>query len=224
MSGKTGAMGARAWVGSLNPDTTTLGVYWTHKTASNAYLDAVLQHSWYGGEGFAVTGLRRDIGGSGNLASLEIGKGFALPQQWTFETQAQLVYHRSRLDDIAIPNATVSFGNNDSLVTRVGVRLVGNYRLREDRPLKPYLRANWWHGFNGAYDTTFIAPAAATQIDTRAGYDMAEIGLGFTLALTRGVSVYGEIDHAFALGNDVVGGELSKGVSAALGIRLMFGR
>jgi outer membrane autotransporter protein len=222
ISGMTGATAASAWVGSLNPDASVLGGYWTHKSASSLYVDAVLQRSWYSGDGMAVTGVNADINGSGNLASLEIGRGFATSEKWTLEPQAQLLYHTSEFDDISIPNAVVSFGNNDSTVGRLGLRLVGDYALNDGRPLKPYLRANWWHGFDGSYQTVFSTPVAAAVIETRNGYDSGEVGAGFTLALTDGVSLYGELDHAFALGSDA--SELSKGVSASLGVRVMFGQ
>jgi outer membrane autotransporter protein len=222
VSGIVGATPALAWVGSLNPDAAVLGAYWTHKTATNAYLDAVLQHSWYSGDMLAVTGVAAGIGGSGDLASLEIGRGFDLSEHWVLEPQAQLVYHRSKLDDMRIPNAVVSFGSNDSTVGRLGLRLVGDYTLSENRPFKPYLRANWLHGFDGSYQTVFSTPAAATVIETQTGYDAGEIGVGFTLALTEGLSLYGELDHVFALGSGA--SELSKGMAASIGVRVAFGK
>jgi outer membrane autotransporter protein len=222
VSGLTGVTTEPAWEGAYDYDAAVLGVYWTHKTATHAYLDAVLQHSWYSGNGRAVTGIRTDIDGTGNLASLELGKGFALSDKWTLEPQAQLVYHRSSLDDIVIPNAVVSFDGNGSAVGRLGVRLVGDYLLSDARPLKPYLRANWWHGFHGSFNATFNPLTEPTVIKTQTGYDAGEVAAGFTLQLTDGVSLYGEIGDTFGLGGSA--GELSKGVSASLGVRVMFGQ
>jgi OOP family OmpA-OmpF porin len=222
VSGMTGATRNPAWVGSLNPEASVLAGYWTHKTGSGFYFDAVAQHSWYGGNGQAVTGTGVDIGGTGKLFSLEVGRGFDLAEKWQIEPQAQLVYHSSDLDDLAIPNATVSFGDNDSAVGRLGLRLVGDYRLSDDRPLKPYLRANWWHAFDSNYQTTFRTAAASTVINTDGSYNSGEIGAGFTLQLAESVIMYGELDHMFQL----TGGankELSKGVAASIGVRVAFG-
>jgi fibronectin-binding autotransporter adhesin len=220
--GLTGRTPHAEWVGVLDPDVSVLGGYWTHKTEEKAYLDAVLQRSWLDGEGIAVTGVQAAIGGSSLLASLEAGKAFDLSEKWAIEPQAQLVYHGSKLDDIAIPNARISFGSNDATVGRLGLRLVGDYTLSDNRPLKPYLRANWWHGFDGTYATAFIAPAATTVIETQNGYDSGEIGAGFTLQLTDGVSLYGELGHTFAMGGSA--SESSKGVTASLGVRVRFGK
>jgi OOP family OmpA-OmpF porin len=53
------------------------------------------------------------------------------------------------------------------------------------------------------------------------GYDALEAGVGFTLALSRHVNLYGEADRTFAMGK--ANSQLSKGIAGSLGIRVLFG-
>jgi outer membrane autotransporter protein len=217
VSGMTGATAAPAWVGALRPETSTLGVYWTHHAASGVYVDTVAQHSWYSGDLNAVTGVSASIGGTGLLGSLELGYRHPLGPRWTLEPQAQLIGQRASLDDIAIPNASVSFDDQLTTTARLGLRLVGDY-VNAGQQWKPYLRANLWHGFDDTQSTVFRTAAVATSIQTQTGYDSGEAGLGFTLALSDGVILYGELDHVFSIGGDA--NRFSKGVSGSVGVRI----
>jgi outer membrane autotransporter protein len=221
ITGMTGASPTPAWMGTLRPQSTLLGLYWTHKTASQWYFDLVGQGSWFSGDARAVTGISAPIDGSGLLGSIELGYSHALNEHWTLQPQAQFVAQRNTIDDIAIPNATVSFDSDIAKTGRLGLRLVGDYTSDAGRQWKPYLRANLWHGFDGTQTMLFTNDAASTPIATQLGYDSGELGAGFTLALNDKVNLYGEIDHLFALGGGA--GELSKGISGAIGIRVLFG-
>lgn len=214
----TGATLQPALVGELRPEITALGAYWTYQREPiGFYLDAIVQRSWYDGEAEAVTGVRADIDGTGLLGSIEIGYGFDVSDNWMLEPQAQLIRQSSDIEDMAIPNAVVSYDSASSTVGRLGARLVGDYVDDDGSQFKPYLRANWWHGFDRSQNTVFRSEAAATPIATRIGYDSGEVGLGFSRSLDNQFSVYGELDYMFSL-DDENGAEI-KGASASLGFR-----
>jgi outer membrane autotransporter protein len=216
VSGKTGATPGTAWVGSLAPEITAVGSYWTYRAPSHLYLDAVVQKSWFGGNGTAATGVQTDIKGGGLLASVEVGYGFDLAKHWLLEPQAQLVQTSTHLDAQAIPNATVDYGSHSSRVGRLGLRLLGDYTLSSDKAIKPYLRANLWQGFGGDQRTSFVNAAAVTPILTQASYRSGELGAGFSMSLGSGVSLYGEIDRMFSIGGEA---SATRGTSGSLGLR-----
>jgi outer membrane autotransporter protein len=222
ITGMTGASEEPTWMGILRPETTAAGAYWTYKASAGLgfYTDLIAQYNWYSGNGQAVTGAQAKIKGNGVLGSLELGYGTQMSQHWTIQPQAQLVAQKSRIDSIGIANATVKFEDKLSLAGRLGIRMVGDYTTGGHQ-WKPYVRTNLWHGFDGKQNTVIQNPAATTPIATQMGYDALEAGAGFTVALNRNVSLYGEADHVFAVGK--ASSQLSKGVTGSLGIRVMFG-
>jgi autotransporter family porin len=234
VSGLTGATTDPQKVGRLRPETSSIGAYWTFKSAGGFYLDLVGQKLWYGGDGYSVDGnnspnLKANVKGDGYLGSLEIGQSLKVSSHWLLEPQAQLIRHGMRLKDIGLPSVAantpatnVSFGKNDSTVGRLGIRLAGEYGIGGNHPWTPYVRANWWHGFDGNYQTSFSTPANVTTINTKTGYDTGEVGVGFTVALNENVSLYSEVDHRFAMGSSASAN--SRGLAGSIGVRIGFGR
>ncbi|MDR2214356.1 MAG: autotransporter outer membrane beta-barrel domain-containing protein, partial [Nevskiaceae bacterium] len=229
VTGQTSVGAQRRLVGALHPDMTALGGYWTYKRSASTgfYLDVVGQYGWYGGDGWSVSGMSAKLGGSTVLGSLEAGYGFALGDHWMLQPQAQLVGQRTRVDEIEIPDTltrsttTVKFGAAESLTGRVGLRLVGEHTFQSGRQIKPYVRANYWHGFDGKQVTEFSDANSSVPITTQLGNDFGEAGAGFTHTLTKHINLYGEADYLFGVGKyrkDVRGS-----VSGTLGIRVMFG-
>ncbi|WP_213978954.1 autotransporter outer membrane beta-barrel domain-containing protein [Sphingomonas sp. dw_22] len=208
----------QVYVGKLKPKATSVGMYWTYTNPSGFYFDTVLQRSWYGGSETASTGVKADIGGKGLLASVELGYGLKLGKSWILEPQAQIVAQASDIDTMSIPNAAVSFHDQGSLTGRLGLRLRGDMPIGEKTALKPYLRANLWHGFDGNQRTIFQGPAASTMILTPTGFTSAEVGGGLTWSLSRNLSLYGEVDHLFSV--DKHANETRKGTSASVGVKI----
>jgi outer membrane autotransporter protein len=227
ISSITGA--SRQPVGRLSTDASSVGAYWTFKSAGGFYFDLVGQKIWYGGDGYSLDdqgnrGIDADVRGDGYAVSLEAGQQFKVSSRWLLEPQAQIIRHGVRLKDIDLPGmspTTVSFGQNDSTVGRLGLRLVGEYGVGGNHPFTPYLRANWWHGFDGNYQTSFGTSASSSTLNTSTGYDSGEVGAGFTVALNENVSLYSEVDHRFAMGSSASAN--SHGIAGSIGVRIGFG-
>jgi outer membrane autotransporter protein len=218
VEGMTGTTAEPGRVGSLRPEITALGAYWTYRRApAGFYLDAIAQRSWYGGALDAVTGVASAIGGTGMLGSISFGYGIALSSGWMLEPQLQLIRQGSNIDGLAIPNAEVSFSGGYSTTGRLGLRLVGDYRADDGTRTMPYVRANLWHGFDTEQRTTFRTAAAASPLLTRMGHDTGELGAGFSRGVTERFSVHGEIDYRFDLGSGE--GLALRGTSGTLGFR-----
>lgn len=93
--------------------TSYLGAYATWKDASGLYVDSVLQ------------GGRPRYGYSSLAASMEVGKPFALSQNWSIEPQAQLIYQ----------------DHGSGWTGRLGARVKGDFTTGAGR-LQPYVSMN----------------------------------------------------------------------------------
>lgn len=206
-------------VGQLKPDTTYAGFYWTYMADSGFYFDTVVQHSWYGGDADVQNGNRATIDGTGVLGSFEVGYGFALTPNWTLEPQVQIVGQGLSLDDLTIPNATVSQRSKGQLTGRVGVRAKGRYDM-ESGSIQPYARANLWKGFKSTDETVFTGPAegSVTVIETRNASLWGDAGAGLTWAFNNNMAIYGEVNHRFSLDDDQ--GVRGNSTGASVGVKL----
>jgi autotransporter family porin len=161
--------------GKLNLDATSVRGYWTHIGPSGWYVDGVVMGTWFGGDSRSTRGVGIDIGGSAVTVSLEGGLPIPLSESWSIEPQAQLIWQHLSLDDQSDRYSSVAFENDDGVTGRIGARLQGSYQLGEGS-LRPYLKANLWHAFNGTDDVTF----GIDPIKTEQGGTSLELGGGVT--------------------------------------------
>ncbi len=191
----------------------SLGVYWTLLGANRAYLDLVLMGTRFDGSSRSAPGIQLQTRGHNLLASAEVGWPFALSQRWELEPQAQLIVDRTQFDSRNDGIADVAFSADSNLVTRLGVRLRGGYRVR-GLPLQPYGRADVWHAKGGTNTVTFND---VTAIDTEQRSTTLGLNLGTTLQVARGVNLYGEVGYKRNLDSQALNGH-----DATLGVRVAF--
>jgi autotransporter family porin len=196
--------------GRLDLDATSVGGYWSHIGPSGWYLDGVVMGTWFGGDSRSTRGVGIDIAGSAVTLSLEGGVPIALSESWSIEPQAQLIWQHLSLDNQADRYSSVAFDDDDGITGRIGARLQGSYQLGGGT-LRPYLKANLWHEFNGTDDVTF----GADPIRTEQGGTSLELGGGVTYDFTRSLSAFATASYAF----DVDGSRL-RTVAGNIGLRL----
>jgi outer membrane autotransporter protein len=210
------ARGTLGRVGSTDLQSRYLGGYATWMAASGLYADAVLQ------AGRHRSTVRPDGNPSGSgkaeslTASIEAGRSFPLAANWTLEPQAQLIYQRTRFDDVLIGGAAVRQHADGGWIGRLGARIKGDISTGAGR-LQPYVRANLYRASGGADVAEFIGPAATTRIGSASGYSAGEVAGGFTLAVTPATSLYGEVGRVFALGGDA---RVKSSVQGSVGVKL----
>jgi outer membrane autotransporter protein len=210
------ARGTFGRVGSNDLRSRHLGAYATWMDGSGLYADAVVQ-----GSSHRYT-VRPDgnasVPGKGDsfTASIETGKSFALTDRWTVEPQAQLIYQRANFDVVPIAGAIVRQDADAGWIGRVGVRIKGDFATGAGR-LQPYARLNLYQASAGADMAEFVGPAGSTRFASASGYSAAELAGGFTLALTPGASLYGEVGRVFALGGDA---RNKSSVQGSVGVKL----
>jgi fibronectin-binding autotransporter adhesin len=194
-----------------------LGLYGTFTSDDGFYADTVLQA---GRHRYTVQPqLSAGVTGKGNsfLASIEVGKAFALGTGgWSVEPQLQLIHQRLRLDDVAIPGALVQQDADSSWTARAGVRIKGSFATGAGT-LQPYARLNVYRSSKGNDVARFVNPAAITPVGAPIGGTSTELAAGFTLAVSQRTSLYGELGKQRASGGVA---RVGSSVNAGVGVRV----
>lgn len=188
----------------------TMGAYWTAFSPRGAYVDAVGQYTWYD---LRVRSTRLpDIfsNGEGVLASLEVGWPWLIGQGsnddperngWRIEPQAQVIWQKTKLDDLVDSVARVRYGDGDSTVGRLGLRL-NQIGARDTaagmRASSWWLRANAWHQFSGSPTTEFSSASGYVPFTTDLGDSWAEAGVGGTWQISATGYLFADVDYTWS--------------------------
>lgn len=207
------------YVGFNNLRSRYMGVYGTWQDDSGLYADAVLQGADYRSDlHTAGNATQARTKGSGWLASLEVGKPFALNSQWQIEPQAQLIYRKLSIDDTALSLATVKTRADDDWTLRLGARIKGSFTTSAG-VLQPYGRVNIYRASNTTDVASFITPAAVTDIKAQGGYTATELATGASLQINRRTSIYGEVGKLWAIGGN---SRIKSGLQASVGVKVQW--
>lgn len=193
-----------------------LGVYATYHRANGFYLDTVLQGARHRYSVSPLTAPASQGKGDSLLASVEVGRGYPLAAGWELEPQLQLVHQRIGLDDVRIAGADVQHKPHGSWAARLGLRVKGEVSTAAG-VLRPYGRVNLYRSSPGRDVARFIGPAGSADVATGTGGASAELAAGATLALSTGISLYGEVGSAWSLGGAA---RHRGGLNGSLGLRV----
>ncbi len=193
-----------------------LGAYATWRGEGGLYANAVLQAGRHRYTVAPITGFAAAGKGDSLLASVEIGRAFAVAPGWTVEPQLQLVRQHLSLDELGLAGARVQQRSDDAWLVRAGVRVKGEVATGAGL-LQPYARLNLYRASRGTDVARFASPAALTDIASATGHTSTELAAGATLALGERTSLYGEVGRLWASGGE---SRVRSPVQAALGLRV----
>jgi outer membrane autotransporter protein len=174
--------------GTLDVTSYTLGAYWTHFWPKGAYVDAVAQISWHELEMNAQRLATAHPDGKSFALSLEGGYPFDLGKI-RVEPQAQLIYQNFSIDAFSDGAATIRYNDLDSLVGRVGVRIVTT------GPIAVWLRANLWYEFQGHPMTEVSSADGYVPFRSDLQRVTGQFGGGLTMPIARRVVLYGSAHY-----------------------------
>ncbi|UVE18434.1 autotransporter outer membrane beta-barrel domain-containing protein [Pseudomonas sp. LS44] len=180
-----------AEAGDIEFDGYSLGLYWTHVWSGEAYVDAVLTHTWLNGESRSERGRQADLDGRLFSASLEAGYPIALGANLSLEPQAQVVGQRLSMDNSTDAIASLRFEDQEQVSGRLGVRLQGQLVNGEQR-WQPYLQADVWHDFA----QTATLHVASTPISTDLQGSSLNLGAGLNGQLSANFGVYLGVENS----------------------------
>ncbi|WP_448954348.1 autotransporter family protein [Labrys neptuniae] len=194
--------GAARAKGKITTNGYGLGVNATWLGNDGLYADAIGQFLWFDSD---ISTKRGRNQGWASVASLEVGKRFALGSDWALVPQAQLSWTHADFsnfrDDFGNP---ISAGRGDSLEGRLGLRVekLASWQDGNGNPqrLQLYGIANLTYDL---LDGTRVKVAGAT-LEQKNRRLWGEIGAGATYSWNANWSVYGEANyaHAFASGDN----------------------
>jgi autotransporter-associated beta strand protein len=194
-----------------------LGLYGTYAGERGFYADVVLQAGRHRYTVQPLAGAGASGKGNSLLASIEVGKAFALGTSgWSIEPQLQLIHGRQRLDDVSIAGAVVQQDADSGWTGRAGVRVKGSFATGAGT-LQPYGRLNVYRSAKGNDVARFVNTAAITPVGAPIGSTSTELAAGFTLAVSQRTSLYGELGKLWASGGSA---RVGSSVNAAAGVRV----
>jgi len=167
----------------------SIGAYWTHFEPNGAYLDGVVQGTWYDAKIKSPRLPRIRTAGFGIAVSLEGGYPIRLNDDWRLEPQAQVIYQALDLDEFSDPASTVRFDNLDSLVGRIGLRLASNGKNQG------WLRGNILHEFLGKPRTEFSSADGFVPFRSDLSRTWWQVGLGMNLSLHPRLTLFGAANY-----------------------------
>ena len=203
--------------GTATVNGTSLAAYWTRFWDQGAYLDGVVQGTWYDASGDAGYGFTLSGEAVGVAASLEGGWPVALPGGWFIEPQGQLVYQTidGKGDDAA---AHVRFSDMESLAGRFGARFAKSWVVGgtadDPQELTVWVRPNVWHEFLDAPTTSFSSARGYVDFNGDPIEWWGQINLGVTWQMTRTASIYANVGYDFDFEGKF------QGYDGTLGLRL----
>lgn len=191
--------------GNNNFQAFTLGGYWTYYAPSDAYLDAVLQGTWFDATAQGNTPLL-STGGPGVGASLEGGIPVIQSYGVIVEPQAQLVYQAIDLKTGWDTAATIDFNDVQSLIGRLGVRFAYAFpHALAGSPITAWVRPNVWYEFLGNPVTDFSSARGPIPFLAELGGSAIEINTGLTVPLSEMTSIYANASYEIGISENAGG-------------------
>lgn len=197
--------------GHLAVNAYNLGGYWTHVGPTGWYTDAVVMGSSLVIDPTSGNGIGPTTHGNAIYTSLEGGVPIPLTPTIDVEPQAQLIWQRTRINDLDDGISTVSFHSDGSLIGRIGARMQGRFE-RAGALWRPYFRANLWRYFGGTDSQTY---AASTVVSASASATAAEFALGLATTFSARGSAFFNVSYTAN-----VGGATRSIVTGNAGVRL----
>lgn len=199
--------------GRVKVDGYNLGLYFTHKRANGTYIDAVLQATRYKSHAWNYSGDQVRTKGWGYAASLEAGVPFTISEGWRLEPQAQIVYQRVKMDDVADSFAVYDYRSGDALWGRLGLRMTNQWTRQSGLSNMAWARFNVWHDFDRDSETRVsnLGGQNVTPLLTSLGGTWGQGQLAFSSEMARNVSGFISGDYSFSLDrlkSDAYGGRI----------------
>lgn len=214
--------------GTVKMDAYSVGLYGTHRAASGAYVDVVMQGTLYERARSSASPITKIDGvfpgesfgtrGKGLILSVEGGYPFSLHGGWNIEPQAQLIYQRVSMNDPRDAYGYVQYSSADTVQVRLGQRLFKDWQMTNGRVMTGWVRTNLWHtsGSRAKTSTAGNGPDTLT-LYTDPGSTRAQVGLGVGGQLSERLSLFAEADYSRS-----VDSRNSQGVTGRLGLTMVW--
>lgn len=193
----------------------SLGGYWTRYWDNAAYVDAVIQASFYD---FTTDSHRllpaARANGLGLAASLEGGYPISLGEGWILEPQAQAIMQVFDIPDFNDGAATIGYTDTGSLVGRVGFRLGRTITTEDRRQFSIWGQGNVFREFLGKPVTTFSSAGGPVPFTADLSDTWLQVGVGADVKIDENSSLFGQASYDRTFDGN------SHAVEAKLGLKM----
>lgn len=215
--------------GTVKMDAYSVGLYGTHRAASGAYVDVVLQGTLYERARASASLIKKSDGifpgesfgtrGKGLTFSVEGGYPFSLHGGWQVEPQAQLIYQRVSMNDPRDAYGSVQYSSADTVQARLGQRLFKDWQMNNGRVLTGWVRTNLWHTSGSRAKTSFsdVEVENTSSLSTDPGSTRVQVGFGVGGKISERFSLFAEGDYSRS-----VDSRNSHGISGRLGLTMVW--
>jgi len=181
----------------------SVGAYWTRFDDKRAYLDGVVQYTWYDLDAQSTRLPALKGHARGFAASLEGGKPYDWKNDWKIEPQAQFIYQHFFGASGSDSGGRVRFEDGDSLVGRVGARLHRTWadenEKGEQRLRSGWVRLNLWHEFLDQPKLSFATADGDVSFTSDTGENWLELNGGSTLQMNEHGFLYFNASYSWDL-------------------------
>ncbi|MEM5500905.1 autotransporter outer membrane beta-barrel domain-containing protein [Ahrensia kielensis] len=193
-----------------------LGLTATWHGNNGTYFDAQGQVNWISSDISSSTGgaLAANQNSTAYALSAEAGHRFRVSETGTLVPQAQLVW--GQVDGASFTDSAgnaVNLGSNNNIVARLGLAYEYETLTAAGNSQKLYAIANILHDFSGSNSVN----VAGAKLSSHTSATWGELGLGGSVALGAGKSLYGEASYRQAFGNSH-----SNALAANVGLRIQW--
>ncbi len=195
--------------GSTEDDSTAFAIYGSKLNADGSYVDLIARYARLESDFDDVAG-KGDYSTNGYSVSAEYGKRYAQGNGLWIEPQVELSYGTIDSADFKLGSKTVTVGDMDSLIGRVGFSIG-----KDIEKGNVYARASYLYDFEGETENAFSANGVTRTIAEDLGGGWWEVGVGANINLSKATYIYADVEKTF-------GGEVDTNWQWNLGVRYSF--
>ncbi len=196
--------------GSTEDKSTAFAIYGTKLNNDGTFVDLIARYAHLESDYDDVNSGKGDYSTNGMSVSAEFGKRIQQGNGLWVEPQFELTYGTIDSAEFQLGQKTVTVGDMDSLIGRVGFSLG-----KDIKQGNVYARASYLYDFDGETENVFSNATDSRAIAEDLGGGWWEVGVGANINLSKATYVYADVEKTF-------GGEVDTNWQWNLGVRYSF--
>ena len=196
--------------GSTEDKSTAFAIYGSKLNNDGTFVDLIARYAHLESDLDDANSGKGDYATNGMSVSAEFGKRIQQGNGLWIEPQVELTYGTIDSAEFQLGQKTVTVGDMDSLIGRVGFRIGKDLKQGN-----VYARASYLYDFEGETENAFSNGTDRRTIAEDLGGGWWEVGVGANVNLSKATYIYADIEKTF-------GGEIDTNWQWNLGVRYSF--
>jgi len=196
--------------GSTDDKSTAFVIYGTKLNNDGTFVDLIARYAHLESDFDDRNSGKGDYSTNGMSVSAEFGKRIQQGNGLWIEPQVELTYGTVDSAEFQLGGKTVTVGDMDSIIGRVGFSLG-----KDIKQGNVYARASYLYDFDGETENAFSANGVTRTIVEDLGGGWWEVGVGANINLSKATYIYADVEKTF-------GGEVDTNWQWNLGVRYSF--